>query len=87
MLGRGLDTGVVWGPRNIRALREHCGVLYLIGMTQAGDFLRNFPVKVMCSWMSLWLASEHVGRSFAHEREGTIDGGLSDAEVRERFGS
>ncbi|CAE7470034.1 unnamed protein product, partial [Symbiodinium necroappetens] len=37
----------------------------------------------MCSWMSLWLASEHVGRSFAHEREGTIDGGLSDQEVRE----
>ena len=33
--------------------------------------------------MSLWLASEHVGRSFAHEREGTIDGGLSDQEVRE----
>lgn len=38
---------------------------------------------VMVSWMTLWLASEHVGRSFAHEREGIIDGGLSDAEVRE----
>ena len=37
----------------------------------------------MVSWMTLWLASEHVGRSFAHEREGIIDGGLSDAEVRE----
>ena len=35
----------------------------------------------MCSWMALWLASEHVGRSFAHEREGTIDGGLSDQEA------
>ena len=39
--------------------------------------------EVMVSWMTLWLASEHVGRSFAHEREGTIDGGLSDAEVRQ----
>ena len=37
----------------------------------------------MVSWMTLWLASEHVGRSFAHEREGVIDGGLSDEEVRE----
>jgi len=37
--------------------------------------------EVMVSWMTLWLASEHVGRSFAHEREGIIDGGLSDAEV------
>ena len=39
--------------------------------------------EVMVSWMTLWLASEHVGRGFAHEREGTIDGGLSDAEVRQ----
>ncbi|CAE7661481.1 unnamed protein product [Symbiodinium pilosum] len=47
------------------------------------EFYEEKLKEVMCSWMSLWLASEHVGRSFAHEREGTIDGGLSDAEVRE----
>ena len=41
----------------------------------------------MVSWMTLWLASEHVGRSFAHEREGIIDGGLSDAEVGQPGGS
>lgn len=41
----------------------------------------------MVSWMTLWLASEHVGRSFAHEREGIIDGGLSDAEVGQPGGA
>ena len=38
--------------------------------------------EVMVSWMTLWLASEHVGRSFAHEAlRASSMGGLSDAEV------
>ncbi|CAJ1371061.1 unnamed protein product, partial [Effrenium voratum] len=65
------------GTRELKM--QHSPHLVLLNL----EFYEEKLKEVMVSWMTLWLASEHVGRSFAHEREGIIDGGLSDGEVRE----